>query len=152
LGSRAILTELCPPVGIVVTDANRAGQPEKELSMRRILPAVATSVVVLGLLTSCGDDEPAGTGSDQDPVTIEITFEGGTVDPGGDRVEVGVDQPIELVVIADAPGEIHVHSDPEQELEYSEGTTTLPLTIDKPGVVDVESHDLDTIIVQLEVG
>ena len=62
-----------------------------------------------------------------------------------------VDQPIELVVKADEGGEIHVHSEPEQELEYGEGTTTLPLTIDKPGVVDVESHDLEKVIVQLEV-
>ena len=91
------------------------------------------------------------TGSGQDPVTIEITFEGGTVEPSGDRIEVAVDQPIELVVKADEGGEIHVHSTPEQEFEYSEGTTTLPLTIDKPGVVDVESHDLDQVIVQLEV-
>ena len=44
-----------------------------------------------------------------------------------------------------------MHSKPEQELEYGEGTTTLPLTIDKPGVVDVESHDLEKVIVQLEV-
>ena len=44
-----------------------------------------------------------------------------------------------------------MHSDPEQELEYDEGTTTLTMTIDKPGLVDVESHTLDKVIVQLEV-
>lgn len=123
--------------------------------MRRIRPATAAAVAVLAMLisglTSCGDEEPADTGSDSDPVTIEITFEDGTVEPSGERVEVAVDQPIELVVKADAGGEIHVHSEPEQEFEYSEGTTTLPLTIDKPGVVDVESHDLEQVIVQLVV-
>ena len=62
----------------------------------------------------------------QDPKTIEITFEGDTVDPTGERVDVAVGQPIELVVKADEAGEIHVHSKPdEQELEYDEGTTTL---------------------------
>jgi hypothetical protein len=119
--------------------------------MRPVLPAAAAMVVALAVLTSCGDEEPADAGSGQDPVTIEITFEGGTVEPSGERVEVAVDQPIELVVKADEGGEIHVHSKPEQEFEYSEGTTTLPLTIDKPGVVDVEAHDLDQVIVQLEV-
>ena len=53
---------------------------------------------------------------------------------------------------ADVPGEIHVHSDPEQELEYDAGTTTVEIApIDQPGVVDVESHTLDAVIVQLEV-
>ena len=44
-----------------------------------------------------------------------------------------------------------MHSTPEQELSYEAGTTDLPLTIDQPGIVDVESHDLDLVIVQLEV-
>jgi hypothetical protein len=56
------------------------------------------------------------------------------------------------VVKADAEGEIHVHSDPEHELEYGAGTTTLAtFTIDKPGIVEVESHALEKTIVQLEV-
>lgn len=121
--------------------------------MRRTAPAAVVTALGLalglGTLTACGDDDTDG--SDKDPVSIEITFEGDTVSPAGDRVDVAVNQKIELVVTADAPGEIHVHSTPEQELEYAEGTTTLPLTIDKPGVVDVESHDLDKVIVQLEV-
>ena len=72
--------------------------------------------------------------------------------PNGERVEVEVGQEIELVVTADEPGEIHVHSTPEQELAYGDGTTTLDdRRIDKPGVVDVESHDLEQVIVQLEV-
>ena len=61
-------------------------------------------------------------------------------------------EPVELVVEADEPGEIHVHSAPEQELEYGEGTTTLELDpIERPGVVEVESHTLEKTIVQLEV-
>ncbi len=121
--------------------------------MRRTATAVAALVLCLGGLSACGDDEPAPPSSsgDQETVTIDVTFEGGDVDPSGERVDVGVNQPVELVVTADEPGEIHVHSTPEQELEYAAGTTTLQLTIDKPGVVDVESHDLEKVIVQLEV-
>ena len=44
-----------------------------------------------------------------------------------------------------------MHSSPEQEIEYDAGTTDKTLTIDQPGVVDVESHTLDKLIVQLEV-
>jgi hypothetical protein len=82
---------------------------------------------------------------------IEVTFAGDSVTPNGERVEVAVGEPVELVVTADKPGEIHVHSSPEQELEYPQGTTTIELDpIQRPGVVEVESHTLEKTIVQLE--
>ena len=83
--------------------------------------------------------------------TIDITVEGGTVNPSGERVDAKVGEEIILHVTADAPGEIHVHSTPEQELSYEPGTSDLSLTIDQPGLVEVESHTLDLVIVQLEV-
>ena len=60
-------------------------------------------------------------------------------------------KPLKLHIVADKPGEMHVHSSPEQEIEYAEGTTDKTLTLDQPGVVEVESHHLDKLIVQLEV-
>ena len=136
---------------------------------RRLAPL---ALVVALALTGCGVDEeptadpsptasdPASSSkspspSDESPseagTRIQITFKGDTVDPSGERVEVAAGEEIELDVTADAPGEIHVHSTPEQELSYEAGSTTLTLTIDQPGVVEVESHDLDKVIVQLEV-
>ncbi|WP_205474496.1 hypothetical protein [Nocardioides sp. SYSU D00038] len=123
--------------------------------MRRVLVTLTVAVLTLAAATACGDDEPAppagGDGGTAETKTIEITFDQGTVTPSGERVEVAVGQPIELVVTADVAGELHVHSTPEQELAYGAGTSTLPLTIDQPGVVEVESHDLDQVVVQLEV-
>lgn len=121
--------------------------------MRRALAVLALVLCSAGLV-ACGDeDAPAdtGNGGSSGTRTIDVTIEGDSVTPNGDRVDVGVGQKIELVVKADSAGEIHVHSDPEQELEYSAGTTTLPLTISKPGIVEVESHALGKTIVQLEV-
>jgi hypothetical protein len=120
--------------------------------MRRAL-AVLTLVVCTVGLAGCGDDDSSGSseGKDLETKTIQVTVTGDSVTPNGDRVSVQVNQPIELVVKADAEGEIHVHSDPEQELEYGAGTTTLPFKIDKPGIVEVESHALEMTIVQLEV-
>lgn len=119
--------------------------------MRRSMATLALSGVLIcsmGLLSGCGDDkDPAA----DETKTIEITFSGDEVTPSGDRIEVKVGQPIDLVVKADVPGEIHVHAEEEEELPYDAGTTTMKLSIDKPGVVDVESHDLDQVIVQLEV-
>ena len=119
--------------------------------MRRAL-AVLALVLCSGALVACGDsDSPDSESSPTDTKTIDITISGDSVTPNGDRIQVGVNQPIELVVKADAAGEIHVHSTPEKELEYQAGTTTLPLKIDKPGIVEVESHALEKTIVQLEV-
>lgn len=121
--------------------------------MRRAL-ATLTILLCAAPLAACGGSDtgagPDGTASG--PRVVEVTFEGDSVTPNGDRVEVATGQAVELHVTADAPGEIHVHSDPEQELSYDEGESTLTIEgIDAPGTVDVESHTLDKVIVQLEV-
>jgi hypothetical protein len=130
--------------------------------MRRTVASVA-AVSCLFLAAGCGGNDAGstsspGTGSGSATskaggaaTTIDVTFKGGSVTPNGERVEASVGKPIELVVTADEPGEIHVHSSPEQQLPYGEGTTTLRFTIEQPGVVDVESHALEKTIVQLEV-
>ncbi len=117
--------------------------------MRRTFAVLATVLCAAVLLTGCGEDEPAATPPSSD--SIEITFDGDSVTPSGERVEVERGEEVELVVQADEPGELHVHTSPEQQLEYGAGTTNLTLTIDEPGVVDIESHNLEVIVVQLEV-
>jgi len=138
-------------------------------------------VVSISLLVSaCGSDEPGATDEPTTPrtsaseptgqasptdqpsaaptptrnasgTTINITFTGDKVDPNGVERKVQAGKPFTLHIVADRPGELHIHSSPEQELEYPAGTTDRKLTIDQPGIVEVESHDLDTLIVQLEV-
>jgi plastocyanin len=104
---------------------------------------------------STGSSGSAGASEDTSDATagptIEVEIEGDSVKPNGARVQVDVGQTVTLRVKADHAGEIHVHSNPEQELEYDRGETTLHLTIDKPGIVDVEDHGADTVIAQLEV-
>lgn len=119
--------------------------------MRRTLAALAVLLTSLTALTACGGSDSPDE-SDAGPKVIEVTVKGDSITPNGERVEVAVGQEVDLEVTADAPGEIHVHSSPEQELEYDAGESTLTIEgIDTPGVVDVESHDLDKVIVQLEV-
>lgn len=117
--------------------------------MRRLAAAVAVLGSTLMLVAGCGEEEPPAASTEKE--RIEITFTEGSVTPNGERVEVESGQPVELVVQADEPGELHVHSTPEEELSYGAGTTTLELTIDQPGVVEVESHHLEQTVVQLEV-
>ena len=120
--------------------------------MRRTATVLTVLLCALPIVAGCGDDTSATPASGDDTAkSINIEFSHGTVTPKGERVEVTAGQPVELVVKADEPGELHVHSSPEQELEYGAGTTTLKLTIDQPGVVDVESHHPEVVVVQLEV-
>ncbi|MEQ6903392.1 hypothetical protein [Nocardioides sp. YIM 152588] len=126
------------------------------IDLRR-LGATTAALALAVALTACGGDADGGSGGSgdgggsADAVVVEIDFEGDSVTPVGERVEVEAGQPVDLEVTADQPGEIHIHSDPEQELEYESGSTTFKIVIDRPGVVAVESHDLDQVIVQLEV-
>ena len=135
--------------------ARLPGTTAQEVDVMRRALAVLTLVVCATGLAGCGgdDSDSGGAGAKDLPTkTIDVTITGDSVTPNGDRVEVKVNQPIELVVKADSDGEIHVHSTPEHELEYGAGTTTLaPFQIDKPGLVTVESHSLEKTIVQLEV-
>jgi hypothetical protein len=139
--------------------------------VRRI--ALLASALTLALTPAgCGSDEPtpepADPTSSSTPETpdettdestepsepevreIEIEFEGGQA-PEVERVQLAVGETVELVVTSDQPGELHVHSDPEQTLAYDAGTTRLPLTIDRPGVVEVERHEPEALVLQLEV-
>jgi len=137
-----------------------------------IAAALATALLALG---GCSDDDgsssspstsetstpssstgsPAGSPTTKKPepagTTVDITIKDGKVTPNGDRVKAKVGEPVILKIDADVAGEIHVHSTPEQELEFDEGTSTKKLTIEQPGIVDVEDHALDQVIVQLEV-
>jgi hypothetical protein len=86
-----------------------------------------------------------------DAKVIGITITADSVSPSGDRISVKRNQPVVLEIDAAAEGELHVHSTPEQHVEFPAGKSQVQLELDQPGVVDVEDHDLDKLIVQLEV-
>lgn len=121
--------------------------------MRRTLIILATLVVAALSLTACSDPGSSSSSSQggSGGTTIDITIKNGKVTPHGDRVKAKLGQPVTLNIDADTAGEIHVHATPEQEIKFEKGTSTKKLTIDQPGIVDVEDHALDQVIVQLEV-
>jgi hypothetical protein len=136
---------------------------------RPALAAGAATALVLALsLTACGSSgkkagpekeaELSATPSSQvttapsaDAKVIAIKLSGDTVTPSGDKVEVKANQPVVLQINADAAGELHVHSSPEQHIAFPAGGSEITLKLAQPGVVDVEDHKLDKLIVQLEV-
>jgi hypothetical protein len=125
----------------------------------RLAPLALSLALAIGLTACGGDDEPSGgtqasdssSTADGDSVAVTVTREGDTFTPNGERVELGVDQTLTLTITSDEAGELHVHSTPEQEIAYDEGTSEHEITIDRPGVVEVESHEPAVILLQLEV-
>ena len=101
--------------------------------------------------TESTSTEPSPEPEAPEGTVIDVTIKGDDVSPSGERVEVGVGEPVTFRFTSDRAGEIHVHSTPEQELAYDAGTTEVTLTIDKPGVVEVEDHDAHLVLVQLQV-
>ena len=101
--------------------------------------------------SSSGSPSESASEPAEDGTRIEITREGDTFTPMGERVEAPVGEPVTLVITADTAGELHVHSTPEQEVAYEAGTSEHTVTIDRPGVVEVESHEPDVVVLQLEV-
>ncbi|WP_457184673.1 hypothetical protein [Nocardioides sp. P5_E3] len=96
-------------------------------------------------------DSASGSSSTGGGAAVTVTREGDSFTPNGERVELGVDQTLVLTIEADEAGELHVHSTPEQEIAYDAGTSEHEIVIDRPGVVEVESHEPDVILLQLEV-
>jgi hypothetical protein len=96
-------------------------------------------------------EEPAADATDDSGDAIEIEIEGNSIEPNGKRVEVSAGEPIMLEVESDRAAELHVHSSPEQVLEVKKGESTLSLTIERPGIVNVEEHETGKVVLQLEV-
>jgi hypothetical protein len=134
----------------------------------RVVTRLAPLVLVLAAsLSACGGDgdtdppatdqssssTPADSGSTSTGggAAVTVTREGDSFTPNGERVELGVDQTLVLTIEADEAGELHVHSTPEQEIAYDAGTSEHEIVVDRPGVVEVESHDPDVVLLQLEV-
>ena len=129
--------------------------------MSRALRLCTALVVALLLLAGCGSKDSGGSGDSSGKATttktagggivIDITFKGDQVTPAGASIKVAAGKPITLHIVADKPGELHVHSSPEHEFAYQAGTTDETFTIKQPGVVEMESHTLDKLVAQLEV-
>jgi len=143
---------------------------EFRMHRSRLAPVGVLSTLALALaLSGCGSDSSDGSraGAEQelsatpaaqvsaapaaDAKVIAIKISGDTVEPAGESVQVKPNQPIVLQINSDVAGELHVHSTPEMQIEYPAGGSEITVKLDQPGVVDVEDHALDKLVVQLEV-
>lgn len=115
-------------------------------------PTAATSAPASAGPTATGSAMPSADTANR--VVVDITIADGQVSPSGEKVEVAVGQEVQLNVTSDVDDEIHAHTDSADgyALEVKAGVpTTGRFTVGSAGSFEVESHDLEKIIVILNV-
>jgi hypothetical protein len=113
------------------------------------------AAILITLTTACSaSTAPTASPSNQQDhrKVVKITFAGGRVTPVAENLDVNVGDQVVLDITADTAGEIHVHSTPEQHIDYPAGHSQEPLdALNLPGQIEIESHTLEKTIVTLAV-
>ncbi len=94
---------------------------------------------------------PTPTPSQADGPELVVTIKGDQVKPNSQEIDLEVGETLIIRFETDRGGELHVHSTPEQYVEFEAGTSTKKLVIEAPGVVEVEEHDTSHVVASLEV-
>ncbi len=98
---------------------------------------------------------PSDMSNEQAPPTrleIEVTIKGGTVTPTNEQLQAAVKEQIIIRVNSDVADELHVHSNPEHTFKIeAKPAQTFQFTVEVPGQVDVELHQLNKTIATIAV-
>ncbi|HKH51748.1 MAG TPA: hypothetical protein VKA77_08150 [Mycobacterium sp.] len=129
----------------------------------------AAAIITAGCGGSNGSDSASGSPSgsqpssvspsdmpnDQAPPTrlvIDVTLKGGEVTPTNEQLQAAVKEQIVIRVNSDAADELHVHSTPEHTYKVeAKPMQSFQFTVDVPGKVDVELHQLGKTIATIQV-
>ena len=124
----------------VATVAACSSAPSSSVS-----PSAAPSPSAQSPATASSTSAEAGT-------IIDVTIANGAVTPTNAEVQAVTGQPIVLQVSSDAADSLHVHSVPEHVFDVAAGPDQrFEFTVDIPGRVAVELHDLHVTVVTIEV-
>lgn len=82
---------------------------------------------------------------------IVVAVKDGKVSPKTHRVKVAVGSSVRILVSSDVDDEVHVHGyDIEREISAGQ-SVTIEFTADQTGVFEVETHESDLLLLQLQV-
>ena len=120
---------------------------------RLLVLAVLPALLLTGLLSGCGGDEPEGPKASPNGQvkTMTAKVEKGAVTPNAEKVEVTAGTTIKITATSDMKDTVHVHGY-DKSLELSPGQPgTLEFVADTTGEFEIESHGTDKLIYQLVV-
>jgi len=137
---------------------------------RTLLALAAAALVTAGCGGSTGTESPnsaAGASGppsstaapqltdDQSPPTrlvVDVTIKGGEVTPTNEPLQGALGEPIVIRVNSDAADQLHVHSNPEHTFTVEpKNGQQFQFTVDVPGKVDVELHQLGKTVATIAV-
>ena len=101
--------------------------------------------------TSPALSEATASPQESTAATVGVRIAGERVTPNAEQVDVTVGETLVFEIVSDRPGELHVHSKPEQFVEFGEGRTRAEISIRTPGSVKVEEHDTSAVVAIVEV-
>lgn len=85
-------------------------------------------------------------------LVIDVTIKGGEVTPTNTSLQSKVKEPIVVRVNSDAADELHVDSVPDHTFKIEPRTgQQFQFTVDVPGKVDIELHQLNRTIASVQV-
>ena len=82
---------------------------------------------------------------------VDVRIDGDKVLPNAQEIKLSTGEALSIRIESDRAGELHVHSTPEQFVEFGPGTTETEITVATPGSVEVEDHDTGDVIALIEV-
>jgi len=119
-----------------------AGPTGRTGATSSVTPSVATS--------SAAPVSPTTESTDPRPL-LTVTIDGDEVSPNAEEIDLGTGERLLVEIDSDRAGELHVHSVPEQLIEFAEGTTNREIVVNMPGTVEVEDHDTSAVVALIEV-
>ncbi|HJT93077.1 MAG TPA: hypothetical protein VJ777_14270 [Mycobacterium sp.] len=98
---------------------------------------------------------PSDMSNEQAPpnrLVLEVTIKGGAVTPTNEQEQSAINEQIVIRVNSDVADELHVHSTPEHTFKIEpKAGQSFQFTVDVPGTVDVELHQLKKTIATIQV-
>jgi heme/copper-type cytochrome/quinol oxidase subunit 2 len=117
--------------------------------MRSRLALVAVAVMATSMLAGCGgSSETAGAGKTD---VIKVSVKDGKVTPATHREKVNQGDTVRLEVTTDTDDEVHVHGIDIEKETVAGKPTRITFKADEPGVYEVETHETELQLMQLEV-
>lgn len=91
----------------------------------------------------------AGTSPTAEEIVVSV--KDGKVSPKAHRVKVAEGSPVQILVSSDVDDEVHVHGyDIQREVSAGQ-PTTIEFTANQTGVFEVETHQSNLLLLQLQV-
>jgi Cupredoxin-like domain len=101
--------------------------------------------------TSSRTSASPGASTSAKTTDIVVSVKDGKVSPKTHRVKVAVGSSVRILVSSDVDDEVHVHGfDIEREISAGQ-SVTIDFTADQTGVFEVETHESDLLLFQLQV-